>query len=157
MQERILEIIQLLIKEISHVSEPSRSEIEKISRKLVKNGFTEGEVKQAIEIVVTYLKSSIPSSEFPNQRKPALSIRILNEAEKSLFTREAYGLLVQLQSIQLLSPLAIEKIIERILMLGFNQVTVEDLNYLIAHILIGRELEQFGTDAVFHPGSNSIN
>ncbi len=92
-----------------------------------------------------------------SRRKKIFPIRILNDMERSYFTREAFGYMVHLQTMRILTPLQIEQIIERCLMMGFGKVNLEDLKNMVTQMMIGREPGNFNTDAVYHPGNDSVN
>lgn len=141
---------------MSHVSEPKSSDIEKISQKLVKKGFSEVEVQEALEIVITYLKSA-RSPALSRNKKNLPSVRLLSDSELPFFTREAHGFLVELQTLRLLTPLHVEQIIDRALMMGLPRINLDDMKFIVAQILIGRETEAFNTDAVYHPGNDRVN
>jgi len=157
MPERLVEIIEYLIREISHLPNPHGSDFEKLSKNLKEKGFSELEIKKALEIVVAYLSRPAVSDGEKPARKKLLPIRVLNEMERSYFTREAFGYMIHLQTMRILTPLQIEQIIERSLMMGFGKVTLEDLKTMVTQMMIGREPGNFNTDAVYHPGNESVN
>jgi uncharacterized protein Smg (DUF494 family) len=157
MQERIDEIIRFLIEEISQLSDPVGLDLKKLSDMLLKEGYTEREIHKAVEWVITNLNNDqLSESAKPHSRQQP-SLRILISEEQNFFTAEAYGYLIQLQSLGIVNALQVEQIIERCFLMGMNRVDVEGLKSVISQILLGKEIGNYNTDSVYHPGNDRIN
>jgi uncharacterized protein Smg (DUF494 family) len=81
----------------------------------------------------------------------------LEPEEQQFISAEAYGYLVLLQELRLLDPVQVEQVLERSFMTGAEKIGIKELSKIVVQILIGKELKNFDTDAIFHPGNNEIN
>lgn len=157
MQERINEIIEFLMREIAQLREPLGHSIEKLSKKLLKKGYTEGEIHKAVEWVILNLdkpQKPAASRKFPH---PGMSLRVLIPEEMQFFSPPAYGYLIQLQTLGIISPLQVDLIIERCFLMGLSQAGVDEVKTVVSQLLLGKELGTFDTDSVYHPGNDTIN
>jgi len=110
--DRIIEIITVLVKMLA--SEPSVESID--IEQLEKRGYSHGEIITALSWILDkidnadkslahrLIKVAVPSTEF--------SLRVLNEYEKKLFTKEGWGELITLAQFGVINPANIEEIIE---------------------------------------------
>ena len=157
MQERINKIIEFLIKEISQLSEPFGLSIEKLSEKLLKEGYTEREIHKAVEWVIMNLNHENVSyaSQIVKQSPPA--VRFLIAEELNFFSPEAHGYLIQLQMLGIISALQVEQIIERCFLLGMGKAGIDDVKTVVSQMLLGKEVGTFDTDAVYYPGNDMLN
>ncbi len=157
MQEKINQIIRYLLKEISEYGGVHGPNIEKLSRQLIKEGYTEPEIHQAVEWVITNLGEENLPADYPTPAAETPSLRYLTPEEQVFFSKEAYGYLIQLQSLRILDPLRVEHIIEYSVLGGLDKVDLENLKSITAQVLLGKEIGTFNTDAVYHPGNDRIN
>lgn len=157
MPERINEIIEFLIDEISQLTGPVGLNIEKISAKLRKQGYTEREIHKAVEWVILNLNED-PRKPSPRSRKnPPPSLRTLISEELNYFTPAAHGCLIQLQTLGILNALQVEQVIERCFLAGISQADIDEVKMVVSQFLLGKELRGFDTDAVYHPGNDKVN
>ena len=159
MQERINEIIEFLIKEISQLAEPATLglNLEELSERLLEEGYTEREIHKAVEWVVSDLSKkhlSLPSNK---EKKTLPSLRILVAEELSFFTPEAYGYLIQLQTLGIIVPMQVEQVIERCFFMGLTRIDVDELKSIVFQILLGKETGTIKTKTVYHPGNDKLN
>ena len=111
MPERVNKIIEYLIKEFVQQTEQKLPDLKKLSKTLLKKGYTEPEIEKAVEWVLMYIdKSELNSESQSDQSFP--SLRLLSPSESSYFSSDAYAYLVQLQALRLITPLQAEQIIE---------------------------------------------
>ena len=157
MQERLNRLLKILIDEIFDTSEASNQSVEEISAKLLKQGYSQIEIHKALELLLINLDDTkIQDYQFQKTFKP-LAIRFLEPEEQQFISAEAYGYLVLLQELRLLEPVQVEQVLERSFMTGAEKIGVNELRKIVVQILIGKELKNFDTDAIFHPGNNEIN
>ena len=71
---------------------------------------------------------------------------ILHEVERRVISPEAYGYLLQLRALGLISPGQMEAIIERALMTGAGGVEEDDIKALVASLLFGEGVD--GTETL---------
>lgn len=157
MQERINEIIEFLIKKLSQISDPVGLDLKKLSDMLLEEGYTEREIHTAVEWVIANLNKEPAPSASKSLPRPTPSIRVLISEEQNFFTPAAYGYLIQLQSLGILNPLQVEQIIERCFLMGMNRVDMEEIKTVVSQILLGKEVGNFKTDSVYHPGNDKVN
>ncbi len=157
MQEKISEIIDLLIKEIAQLSEPVHFNYDHVSRKLLKKGYSEPEIHKAVEWVLTNINRKEVSVSIRPTEQRVLPFRMLIEEERNFFSPEAYGYLIQLQSLKMVNVLQVEQIIETCFMLGHTYVELNDMKTVVSEILLGKKIGTLGTDSVYHPGNDKIN
>ncbi|GAB4379932.1 MAG: hypothetical protein Kow0042_29730 [Calditrichia bacterium] len=158
MQQKIIEIIQILIHEIYNFQGKSYADLELVSRKLIDKGYTEGEVQEALKWLFELFDDDPiqPIRQDPSIQDPG-TLRILNSFEKEFFTPQAYGFLIQLQKLKLISIPKMELLIERCLMMGTDQVDVEDVKATFLQILWGRKTDLKGTTSVYYPGNETVH
>ncbi len=157
MQERIDKIIEFLLKEIIHLTDPLGLNLEKVSQKLLKKGYTEPEIHKAVEWVIMNLNDDqFPASARKGAKQPP-SLRVLIADELNFFSPEAYGYLIQLQTLGIVNALQVEQIIERCFLMGFGRIDIHEIKTVVSQILLGRELGTFDTDAVYYPGNDKLN
>lgn len=157
MQERINEIIQFLMREISRLSDPFSINIKKLSERLLEKGYTKGEINKAFEWVVMNLEKNQLPPDAQSESKRKSSVRILSNEELNFFSAEAYGYLIQLQALNIVNALQVEHIIERCFMLGLTRIDVEDVKNAVSQIILGKEVGGLKTNSVYHPGNDRIN
>ena len=157
MQERVNKIIDLLLKEISQLSEPVTFDLEQVSQRLLEQGYTESEIDKAVQWVIMNLtRQQLPPGTKPS-RKRSPSLRILTPEELHFFSREAYGYLLQLQSLGIINALLVEQIIERCFLMGLTRIDVEELKAIISRVLLEEHGGSTGSGRVYLPGNDKIN
>lgn len=131
MNERVVEILVYIMAEIrGKKSNPERLEL--ISRDLLQHGYTQSEISFAFSwLFERYPSESNELLYTASSTRPG-SVRILHEAERAIISTEAYGYLLQLKQLRLLSDLEIEHVIERALMTGVATITLADIKTLVA-------------------------
>lgn len=157
MQERVNEIIDFLIQEISRQADPLGLNLDVISERLLDKGYTEPEIHKAVEWVIMNLgaKELSRGDKDPSAQTP--SMRVLISEELNFFSPESYGYLIHLQSLGILSPLMVEQVIERCFVMGLGRVELDDLKVVVSQALLGKDLGKHNTDAIYHPGNDRLN
>ncbi len=143
MQERIIEIIVYLLNEIK-TTQKSLQEID--LQKLEKLGFTTSEMNAAFSwlfdrLYLTEMNLNVKSSEKKN------SHRILHDVEKLMILPEAYGYLLQLRELEILSDLEMEFIIERIMINYSHPVDLKEMIAITASIIFQKDENVFGNSS----------
>ncbi len=157
MQERINKIIQLLIEEVAQLADPMGLNVEKLSQKLLKKGYTEGEIHQAVKWLIMNLNKDMLGTARKPGTRPLPALRVLVAEELTFFTPPAHGYLIQLQTLGLAGALQIEQIIERCFLTGFPHIDIEEVKAIASQVLLGKEPGTFKTDAVYYPGNDNLN
>jgi uncharacterized protein Smg (DUF494 family) len=130
MQEKIIEIIVYLVHEMRHDKRLGEIDL----RALTDRGYTENEIGTAFSWLFDKINmgESILADE---QQVSPRSHRILHDAERAVISPEAYGYLIQLRHLGLLDNLGIEEAIDKIMMAGFQAVSMADMKSIVASIL----------------------
>jgi uncharacterized protein Smg (DUF494 family) len=127
MAERIMEIILFVISSIrgSNIAEVNISELEKL-------GYTKSEISTAFSWLAEKVESAgtIEPSPYLMETK---GFRVLHSAEKDLFTKSAYGELIQYLTLGLISNPQLELLIDRAIISGISEIDSSILkNYIAA-------------------------
>ena len=127
MNERIIDIILYLVNQIRQ-----DTPIELVDVKgLADDGYTAAEIGAAFSWLVD--RASFGSNDAPNETRTAY--RVLHESERALFRPEAYGYLIQLFEIGLLSDVELETIINRAHVSGLYALSICDVKSLVGVLL----------------------
>jgi uncharacterized protein Smg (DUF494 family) len=151
MYERIVEIITLVIAELQRnktIAEISLDNLEKL-------GYSNSEISTALSWLIDRLEFS--ENSFINHIPNNSSFRILHEAEKDLFTQEAWGEVIQMQALGILTNEHIEILIERTAMLGFRQIDTQQLKLFVAYIVFNVLVNNQPTNKLMLQGNETIN
>lgn len=150
MHERIIEIIVYVISELKQhkdISEIDLGELESL-------GYTSAEISTAFSWLVDRMELSEEASESFTELN---SFRMLHEAEQKLFTRQAWGDLIQLQSLGLLHSEHIESLIERAVMSSQQQVDSRQLKKYVASMVFHAIGDVAESSRFMLDGSDTIN
>ncbi|MEJ2545753.1 MAG: DUF494 family protein [Calditrichaceae bacterium] len=154
MQERIVEIIIYLLEEFRH--QQSEETYHDLSNELISRGYTEHEINYAFSWVFNHLqnKSTGTQEQFNYSEN---SNRILHDVERMVISTDAYGYLLQLRYLGLISDNELENIIDRLLSLGTSSVSLDDVKSITASMLLGSDSNNTWDGVFFHPGTNTIH
>ena len=156
MQERIIEIIEYIVSEISKPSEIQSPDFKSLSQILLEKGYTEKEIRKAIQ----WVKAHYPAGDSRRSARPGAvkrAYRFLSREERNIFTPEAYHYLLQLQMLGVLTPLHVEDVLEQSFLVGMGQVDFPLVRRIVAQVLMGKDARNLKTDAVIFPGNDRIN
>ncbi|MGA2669719.1 MAG: DUF494 family protein [Ignavibacteria bacterium] len=131
--EKIIEIIVYLLGELKNNKQLGEIDI----KNLAKLGYTQNEINTAF----SWVYSKIYSGEkiFSDEKAISHSHRFLHEVENSIIEPEAYGYLIQLHELGLLNDMDIEAIIDKVMISGYNRVSLDDMKTFIAGFLLDSE------------------
>jgi uncharacterized protein Smg (DUF494 family) len=138
---RLVEILLILLNEIKQ-SGMEKERMEFLSHELMNRGYSEQEISTAFSWIIERLSTSaeVPT---PNPK----SFRVLHDIEKIFISKEAYGFLLQLISLGLLSQSDFERVVERALLEFQPNLGSESIKPIIAEVLFGEnESYNFGSD-----------
>ena len=135
MQEKIVEILIYVLSELKRTNK-SISEIDIDT--LEKKGYTPTEISAAFNWLVDRLTHVSESTKHAGQQSD--SFRVLNSAEKLAISSEAFGYLMQLHELHVISDIELEMIIERSLMIGFERLDPQEMQCLVASVLFESDI-----------------
>ena len=128
MNERIIEIILYLITRLQANDDIKQSDV----MQLTDGGYSDAEIGAAFSWIArkeTDVDEDIRSI-------PGLGFRVLHRAEKHLFTSEAWGYLIQLVSLSIISANNLEDIIDHAMMIASHRLQLEDVRRLASNVLM---------------------
>ena len=131
MHERIIEIIALILAQLRRDNSLHSINLDEIS----KRGYTPSEISTAYSWLLDRFAHGVTSlTDIVNTEKQ--SFRILHQAEREAFSKEAWGELVEYHALGFLTNEFIEEIITRIMISGIHQISGTTLKQLIAMMLL---------------------
>lgn len=158
MQQKILEIIEILISEMDRLPDKAFPDLDIISEKLLKKGYTERDIQTAVEWIFDFIiekdREGVEQLTSGTEQQP---IRLFSHFERKMFSNEAYGFLIQLQILGLMTPVQVEQIIDRSIMSGLEIIGEEEVRRIASQILLGRKTTLSRTRSLFHPGNETIH
>jgi len=154
MQERIIEIIVYLLEEFQQ--QHSNENYNDLSKQLISLGYTENEINLAFSWVFNHLqnKTNVGNDQFEYALD---SNRVLHDVEKLVISSEAYGYLLQLRFLSLITDYDMETVIERALTIGTSTISIEDIKSIAATIIFGSDANGTWDGVFIHPGTNTIH
>ncbi|HHJ53387.1 MAG TPA: DUF494 family protein [Caldithrix abyssi] len=154
MEERLVEIIVYLLKEFRHKQQAQN--YTKLSEELLSQGYTTDEISLAFKWIANFWQDrSIEEDEFKYLERSA---RILHDVERLVINPEAYGYLLEMRHLGLLSDMDVESVIDRALSMGTATITIDDIKSIVASIIFGLESKHNSWEGfVFPKGSNTIH
>jgi len=156
MQERLIDIIVYLLGEFKH--QDSQSNYTDLSKKLISKGYTENEINLAL----SWIFNHVQDNNHPHENELNYSegsVRILHDLERMILAPEAYGYILQLRHLNILSDTDLEVVIERAMSLGTTSISLDDVKSIAATIIFGLENNNsYSWDGfLYYPGSNTIH
>ncbi len=154
MEERLVEIIVYLLKEFRHKQQAQN--YTRLSEELLSQGYTSDEISLAFKWIANFWQDrSVEEDEFNYLERSA---RILHDVERLVINPEAYGYLLEMRHLGLLSDMDVESVIDRALSLGTATITIDDIKSIVASIIFGLESKHNSWEGfVFPKGSNTIH
>ncbi len=152
MYDRIVEIIVYVVSELKQNKQISEINIDELSRK----GYTKSEISTAFSWIADRLELSESFVEDKTYVNPD-SFRVLHEVERDMFTTKAWGELVQLHSLGLLTADHIDYIIERGIMSGSRRIDSDALKSYAAGIIFNADNGDSSGNRIMLSGDDAIN
>jgi uncharacterized protein Smg (DUF494 family) len=158
MDQRIVEILMYVIGEIQS-RRIDIDEIDGISDDLMQRGFSQREVATAFSLVASRLGRDRDRSQL-SQPLGEHSHRVLHDVERIFVAPEAYGHLLQMVHLGVLSYLDVEALLERCLLMGNLNIGEEEMKMLVASHLLENDSfqgEQGNTVTTVRPAPEHIH
>ncbi len=131
MRERIVEIIVYLMGELQNNTPIGEIDLSV----LTSNGYTPAEISTAFSWL--YDRINLGENLITEVGKGSVhSHRVLHEAERMVFSPDAYGYLIQLREIGLIKEADIEAVIDRVMMAGYATAGMEEVKSIVASLLL---------------------
>ncbi len=154
MQERIIEILVYVLTEVKRTKK-TVAEIDLTL--LVQQGYTQQEISTAFAWLNNRQQSSdekilVRSAKEENSG----SFRFLHRAEQYVITPEAYGYLIQLRELNLVSQHEMELIIEHAMLEGF-ELSIVEIQNIVTSILFDSSLGHSSSNRTMLNSNDAIN
>ncbi|MDD8017855.1 MAG: DUF494 family protein [Bacteroidota bacterium] len=152
MQEKIVEILVYLISELRKDTPIGDIDLSVLSQR----GYSTTEISTAFNWL--YEKVSHDENIITDTaRSSPHSHRVLHDAERTVISADAYGYVIQLRELGLITDLDIEVIIDRIMMGGYPSVNVEEIKSVVVALLMENDdSTNFGSRKMLH-GNDTIH
>jgi uncharacterized protein Smg (DUF494 family) len=128
--------IEILIHLLGHLREHDldSESINELSDNLATRGYDEMDIAEAINWFLEKIGShTIKSTEIVEQKDK--SVRVLHDYERLNIPTEAYGYLLRLKAMSVITASEMEKVLDYFLLLGPNSASETEINEIIANIL----------------------
>jgi len=146
MNKRLLDIIATIMREIRENSFEN-IDLQFVVELLLERGFAEEDVTAAMVWLMHHGETIDRLIKNKSNQVPRPIWRNLHESEKSAITPEAFSYLFHLRELELLSDDDMETIIERAVNLKSPSLDVEDIQDLIALVVL--DFERSASDGYF--------
>ncbi len=136
MYHRIMEILVFLMDEFGGTNwQPEQ--MNQVSDDLIQRGYTEQEINTAFYWLYNRFgwDSSTATYTLDINDPTETSHRVLHTQEQRYISPEAFGYLLQLKHLKLITSKDVEEIIERVLILDLQLATVEEVKMIVQSIL----------------------
>ena len=152
MNEKIIEIIIFVISELRSNKNISEIDIDG----LIDLGYTDSEISTALSWLVDRTEFA-DNKDYSRAATRASSFRVLHTAESDMFTKDAWGEMIQLSSLGILTNDNIESLIERAAITGINKIDSEQLKSFVANAVFNVQMQDFPGSRVMLTGTDTIN
>ena len=142
-KEAFLDVLLYLFEYYSDEHETKRNSELQIRNELVVAGFQEDMIEHAMDWVAVFNQ---PTNNIDIQPPKKLSVRVLNDKEKTLLNEECQNYIARLEKFGLLSPLKRELLIDKLMAIGFEPLDIEVVKALSILMLF----QEPGIDVKFH-------
>jgi len=134
MKEKVVEILIYLMSAIHDNKRLADVDVEDLRMQ----GYTQTEISAAFSWLYDNMPGGQSGAPPPSRPAPG-SRRQFHDAEKAVLSADGQGYLIQLSELRLLGPHELESVIERVMMAGYDQVTVAELKEIVAAVLFSRD------------------
>ncbi|MFZ0391720.1 MAG: DUF494 family protein [Calditrichia bacterium] len=158
MEQKVIEIIEILLTEITRQQDARFPDVDLLSKKLLEKGYTEIDIEAAVEWISEIIEQNDePESDMAAAEHRFPSFRVLNELEQRVFSPEAHGYLLQLHMLNLVTSLQLESIIDRCLMIGMDGIGLPDVKVISLQVILGKKIRSTRSNSFFFPGNETIH
>ena len=136
MNEKLARIIIAIVDRLV-APEAANETVESLTESLVEAGYSIGEINDAFMWLFRGIGDRFfEEGAIVRPDKVKRPIRLLSDFEKSIISPEAYGYILQLSQLGLLTDLQIEDLIERAIYYCSDRVELNDLKQLLPSVIL---------------------
>ena len=152
MREKIVEIIVYLMGELRNNIPLGEIDLSVLTN----NGYTPTEISTAFSWLYEKISLGENLAKEVGKSSPH-SHRVLHDAERMVFTAEAFGYLIQLRELGLTTDEQIETVIDRVMLADYATAGLQETKSIIASILLeGDDVKGSGSRVMFN-GKDTIH
>lgn len=154
MQNHIIDLIVFLVRRIQIGDKIKDIDLNALS------GYDSSEVSAAYSWVLQkYDAGELDTAlKAAKEKGPAQPHRVLHFAERAMITKEAYGYLMELYHMKLITYHTMERIIEQAMLNATERVTLHKVKALLTDIMFDQnQIEQNLSSAFYLKGNETIN
>lgn len=129
MHDRILEIVVYLMSQLSD-QQGNLGSLDDMSADLRSMGFTDNEISSAYNWLLKHFEDYPDSFSTRTKEISSNSVRVLSDAERKMISPEAYGYLLQIRHLGILTAEQMEMILDRCLLFGAGPIDTNDIKLL---------------------------
>lgn len=138
MYQKIVEILIYVLNELQRTNKnPAEIDVSVLEKK----GYSTSEISTAF----SWLYDKIQANNLlPDEQQQKHSFRILHNVEKGVITSEAYGYLLLLHELNLLTNAEMELIIDRAMMSGFAELGTDEIKSIVLSVMFDNSVNLGG-------------
>jgi len=144
--QRVVGLVMQLLKELRE-QRLELDDVELLSADLQSQGYTTSEINAAFNWVFARLDGQEPADTLYSASAATDSFRVLHPAERAVVRPDAFGLLLEMQTLSMLSMEDMERMIERAMAFG-GPLTADDV-MIIVHSYLFEEGAYSGPNGSF--------
>ncbi|HHE46153.1 MAG TPA: DUF494 family protein [Bacteroidetes bacterium] len=129
MERHIVEILVILTREYPEGA-ITREGLEPLNKEMIEMGYSQQEIEAALLLYHSRQLTKQRSNHLREFKSHAF--RMLHEVEQAVLKPEAYGYLIKLQLLGLISLNELDEIIEKSVLLGGRKVDIDDVKTFVA-------------------------
>lgn len=152
MRERIVEIIVYLMGELRNNIPLGEIDLSVLTN----SGYTATEISTAFSWLYERINQGEKMATEVSKRSPD-SHRILHDAERMVFTPEAYGYLIQLRELRLITEQEIETVIDRVMLADYATAGLPETKSIVASVLLEGNESRPGVNRTMFSGRDTIH
>ena len=152
MHDRILQIVSEVIGRMQAGDSITGIQLKEFETR----GFTVAEISTALSWIAERIEDSMIEKTNHATRSPQ-SHRILNDAERSMFSSESWGKLLHFHEIGLLQTEHVEMLIERAIMMNLGVIDNSTLTMLIVAMLFQDDVSRHAVHRMLLKGDEHIH
>ena len=152
MREKIVEIIVYLMGELRNNIPLGEIDLSVLTN----SGYTPTEISTAFNWLYDKITLGENLAKDVSESSPH-SHRIFHEAERSVFTSEAQGYLIQLRELGLIRDSEIESVIDRVMLADYVTAGLQETKSIVASILLDGDGQRPAGSRILFNGRDSIH
>jgi len=152
MHDKILEIIVYMVAQLKVKDNLTEQNLSELHNK----GYTKSEISAAFSWIIDRIEFADDLFD-ETFLEGSDSFRILHKVEGDLFHKDAWGELIQMQTLGIISNQQIDLLIERSLMVGISKMDAPTMKSLLSDMLFSHNIPVSAGNRIFLQGNDTIH